>query len=341
VPLSNDFPPGPKKGDSEQFHAKLTVPFFIQRVAHVVESLSPEQSVAQYITILVSALKAQGIESTIITPETSNNLHESGISIAFLHSSASLRPARVHVRVHHESNADAQSYDGHIFLFENARLRAGVSGNAVWIPPASDIEAIAKRREPVTKQSMGLESAGSISATFGPLSNVSGREYLRVLAEIMTRFPRHYHLFAGIGNVRTIRPYLHSEGVLPRVRFLGPMNDIASVIPMIDVYLTPFPDADPRFVLDAMGMEKPVLVRRYATDSPLNSAAELVGIRELSASKEMEYIEIADRLLRNNSFRAEQGQATYDRFRAEFRPAKLGERYKTFLTSLADAGTVL
>ena len=195
--------------------------------------------------------------------------------------------------------------------------------------------------ESATRQSLGLGAAASVSATFGRLENAASREYLRVLAEIMTRFPNHFHLFAGTGNVRTIRPYLHSEGVLPRVRFLAPSNDVALLLQMIDVYLIRLPDADSRFVLEAMAASKPVVVRRFAADSPHNTSAELVGIPELSASKEMEYIEITDRLLRSSAFRAEQGEAVFDRFRVEFRPARLGERYKAFIASLESAGSVL
>src|SRR5262245_62800919 len=118
--------------------------------------------------MLDAALKAKGIESTVFTTEAANAINESGIAIAFFHANLPLRPARFHIRVHHESDADAQPYDAHVFLYENARLRAGVPGNAVWIPPASDIESIAQQREPATKQSMGPESASSIATPSGP-----------------------------------------------------------------------------------------------------------------------------------------------------------------------------
>jgi glycosyltransferase involved in cell wall biosynthesis len=80
-----------------------------------------------------------------------------------------------------------------------------------------------------------------------------------------------------------------------------------------------------------MGAGKPVVALRFPPDSSSNSAAELVGLRDLTAPGEADYIETVDRLLRNSDLRAQQGQMLRDRFRSEFRPARLGERYKQFI----------
>jgi glycosyltransferase involved in cell wall biosynthesis len=175
---------------------------------------------------------------------------------------------------------------------------------------------------------MGLDEASSVSATFGNLMHSAGPEYLRALSEIMKRFPNHVHLFAGPGSVKRIRSFLHSEGVLPRVRFLGNMNDAAPLLDMIDVYLAPFPDSVSTFILDAMGAGRPVVALR-------NAGAELVGVRELTAPGAADYIEIADRLLRNPSMRAERAEAALKRFQDEFSSPRLGERYSAFLARLA------
>jgi glycosyltransferase involved in cell wall biosynthesis len=270
-------------------------------------------------------------------------LRASGLAVAFFHSNlseqitarvASLRPATIQVNVNHDVEMDADLFDARIHVFDNAIQRTRFSAHAEWIPLASDIERRLQFSEPVTRQSMGLESATSVSATFGNLRNSSSREYLRVLSEVLKRFPKHFHLFAGAGNVRSIRPYLHSEGVLPRVRFLGQIADTAALLEMIDVYLASFPISEPDPILDAMGAGKPVAAFKYAPDSNYNSAAELVGARELTPSREADYIDVVDRLLRNPAMRAEQGRAMLDRFRAYFRPEKLGERYKAFLGNM-------
>jgi predicted O-linked N-acetylglucosamine transferase (SPINDLY family) len=229
---------------------------------------------------------------------------------------------------------DADIFDGRIHLFQNALERTRFSRPAEWIPMASDIEARLEMSEPVTRQSMGLESATTVSGTFGDLDKLAGTGYLRVLSEVLKRFPKHFHIFAGAGNVRGMRAYLHSESVLPRVRFLGQIGEVAPLLGMIDVYLASFPHAGGHSILEAMGAGKPVVVLKFPPDSPYNSGAELVGMRELIAPGEADYIEIADRLLRTPALRARQGQSVLDRFRAEFRPVRLGERYKAFIEKL-------
>jgi hypothetical protein len=355
----------------------------VRRVAHVIGCLIPSQSSTQYLKMLVSSLKRQGIESTIFTTESgaswffnaaaipqsqqleleaevksasvegdfveraqriADAIRKSGIPVAFFHSGleeqitarvAAMRPSPIQINVNHAGEMDADIFDGRIHLFQNGleRTRFG-SAPAEWIPPASDIESRLQMSEPVTRDAMGLQSAATVSATFGNLNKAAGPGYLRALSEILTRFSKHFHLFAGTGDVKAIRPHLHAQGVLPRVRFLGNLGDVAPLLNVVDVYLAPFPKPTCRSVLEAMGAGKPVVALRVSPDSQSNSAAELVGARELTAPGEANYIEIVDRLLRNSALREQQGQAMRDRFRSEFRPDRLGERYKQFLERL-------
>jgi Glycosyl transferases group 1 len=355
----------------------------VTRVAHVVECLLPGHAPTQYVKMLVSSLKKQGIQSTVFTTESAASwffnpsgvpqsqpveldadikvgsvegdflqraeraaeaIRSSGIRVAFFHGSlneqitarvAAMRPARVQINVNHGTEMDVDVFDGRIHLFQNAMERTRfLSEPAEWIPLASEVETRIQMSDPLSRQAMGLESATTLSATFGDLYKVAGSGYLRVLSEILKRFPKHFHLFAGAGNVRAVRSHLHSEGVLPRVRFLGHLSDVVPFLDVIDVYLASFPHSDQHSILEAMGAGKPVVVLRFPPDSPYNSGAELVGIRELIAPGEADFLEIADRLLRNPAFRAQLSQAVRDRFRGEFRPDRLGERYKAFVGRL-------
>jgi len=272
-------------------------------------------------------------------------IRASGIQVVYFHGTlmeqitarvACMRPARVQINVNHGTEMDVNVFDGRIHLFQNAMEHTNFGSDpAEWIPPASDIEMRMNMAEPLTRQAMGLESAGSISASFGNLSNLGGSGYLRAISEIMKRFPKHFHLFAGAGNVRAVRSHLHSEGVLPRVRFMGHVNDVTRLLDVTDIYLAPFPVSDPQSIIEAMGVGKPVVAMRFPSDHPSNAGAELVGIKDLIAPGEATYIEIADRLLRNSAFRDQQSRAVQARFRAEFRPERLGERYKEFLARCA------
>jgi hypothetical protein len=356
------------------------------RVAHIIGCLVPGEAPTQYIKMLASSLKVQGIRSTVFTTESvaswffnpagvprsqdvgidadvriasvegdfveragriAQDIRGTGINVAFFHGSladqinarvATLRPASVQINVNHDSEMDADLFDGRIHLFQNALQRTRFPDSAEWVPLASDIDQRLQMTEPVTRQSIGLESASTVSATFGNLQTVAGSGYLRVLSEIMMRFPKHFHLFAGEGNVRSIRARLHSEGVLPRVRFLGQQSDVAPLLSMTDIYLAPFPHSGDPSILAAMGAARPVVALRFPSDSNYNSGAEFVGVRELIAPGEADYIDIADRLLRTPAFRSAQGKAMVDRFRAEFRPERLGERYKAFIERFQFSG---
>jgi predicted O-linked N-acetylglucosamine transferase (SPINDLY family) len=268
-------------------------------------------------------------------------VRSSKIQAAFFHGDLSdqimariacMRPAPIQINVNYGTEMDLGVFAGRIHLTQNALERTRFSADpAEWLPITSDVETRLQMCDPLTRQAMGLESAGTISATFGKLERSSDRNYVRVLSEIMKRFPKHFHLFAGPGNIRAMRSQLHAEGVLPRVRFLGDVQDIAPLLKVVDVYLAAFPDSTAQSVLEALGAAKPVVALRFPSDSPYNSGAELVGLRELTAPGEANYIEIADRLLRNARLRAELGEAVHDRFRREFRPERLGERYNQFL----------
>jgi len=271
-------------------------------------------------------------------------IRASGIQVAFFHSSlaeqitarvAAMRPAPIQIHVNHGSEMAADLFDGFIHSFQSAMDRTQFSSHpAAWIPLASDIESRLQASRPVSRQGLGLERASTVSATFGDLQLVSGSGYLKVLAEILKRFPNHFHLFAGEGNVRAMRGLLHAEGVLPRVRFLGHVADVAQLMGAVDVYLAPFPHSNEHSILEAMGAGKPVVVMHPPAAPDSSFGAELVGFSELIASAEGNYIQIADRLLRNPAIRQKQGEALRNRFRAEFQVERIGERYVDFLKRL-------
>ena len=271
-------------------------------------------------------------------------VRQSGCDAAFYHASlaeqitarvASLHPASVQVNVNHGGEMAAALFDASIHLFHNALERTQFPDRQnTWIPLASDIEARLDATPPADRRGLGLAASGTVSATFGNLYKISGEDYLRTLTEILRRFPSHIHLFAGSGDVRPARSYLHRAEVLPQVRFLGHQSDVSHLLPLIDVYIASFPHSGGHSLLEAMGAGKPVVVLGYPSDSHYNSGAELVGLDELVAAGQEAFIEIADKLIRDADYRDAVSQAVQERFRREFRPEHLGRRYKDFLDGL-------
>ncbi len=269
------------------------------------------------------------------------SIRESGCQVAFFHANlaeqitarvAVRRPSPVQVSVNHDGEMDADLFDASIHLFRNSLERTRFPDRLNrWIPPASDIES---RLATVGSRMSDLGGATSISATFGKLPKTSRENCLDSLRSILERFPKHIHLFAGVQDVRAARGYLHRAGVLGQVRFLGHQSDVAHLLPQIDIYLATYPVVGCESILEAMGAGKPVVVLGNSPDSQDNSGAELVGLEEMIAPNETEFVEIAGRLIRDPDYRDAISQAVQLRFQQEFRPEALGRRYAEFLDEL-------
>ena len=188
------------------------------------------------------------------------------------------------------------------------------------------------------RHAMGLESAETVSATLGDLRNFTDPSYINALTGILQLFPKHYHLFAGPGDVKSLRTALHAEGVLPRVRFLGTMSDVVSVMAVTDLYLPPLRKSDDLSLMEAMGAGRPTAVLRNSTDPSRNSSADLLGIPELIAGSEAEFSEIAKHLLRSAEERERCSKLVLSRFRSQFALDLIGPRYLQFLSRIQQAG---
>jgi predicted O-linked N-acetylglucosamine transferase (SPINDLY family) len=266
------------------------------------------------------------------------------IDVAFYHNSlteqittrvAALRPARLQVNVNHAEEAAADLFDGFVHLFENGAQRTQFPFRP-WrhIPLISDIEERLACCTPVTRHALGLDSAQTVSATFGNLYKVSDLTYLQAVAKILKRFPAHSHIIAGSGDNANIKEFFRNVGLLPRILFLGHMPDIARLLGCIDLYLNSFPTSGGQSVLEPMAAAIPVVIRQYAEVSHRNVGAELAGLPDLIAANEDDYIRIAERLIEHPDLRRTYGDLLRQRFQANFRPARLAEQYMDFMKSL-------
>jgi glycosyltransferase involved in cell wall biosynthesis len=83
-----------------------------------------------------------------------------------------------------------------------------------------------------------------------------------------------------------------------------------------------------------MAAGKPVIALQQAADSEFNTAAELVGEKELTPSTPAEYLALADRLIRDATARSRLGDVMQKRFFMEFTPSRLADRYVEFVERL-------
>src|SRR5262249_51220906 len=134
-----------------------------------------------------------------------------GLPLVFFHSDfsdqiaarvAAFCPAPVQVNVAHENVMYSNLFDGFIHLSQNSLERSRfLSQPAKWIPPSSDIEERMQTVAFESQESLAIDSASTVSASFsGPTR--SQNMFVNVIVEILKRFPRHFHFFAGPADVR-------------------------------------------------------------------------------------------------------------------------------------------
>jgi hypothetical protein len=262
-------------------------------------------------------------------------LYHAGLEQQLTARVAAHRPAAVQVNVFEDAPIGAELFEGYISLTPEGLGRVQEGGvPSIWIPPSAEIGELQASRAPATRGQMGLESAGSISATFGDLRHAANAGYLQALGAVLHRFSKHFHLFAGSGNVRGLRSYLHEEGLLPRVRFLNPGTDLGSVMAVVDVYLASFPTTDIAQLLAAMAAGKPTVVMGYPRDSPFAAAAEILSIPELTAPNETAFAEITHRLIRDRETRDRLGGEVESRYVGAWHCSAVGARVLEFVRSL-------
>ncbi len=279
---------------------------------------------------------------TVVGPEEGNFLaraksvaaaiRDRDIDIAFYHCGpteqitvrvATLRPTPIQINVNHATEVDADIFDGFAHLFQNGMERSRFRHRpSRWIPLISDIEERLESCLHHTPDEFEMAGAETVSGTYGNLFKVSPA-YVRTLIRILARFPAHYHLFAGAGDSAPIQKPLHAAGLMSRVRFLGHVDDIAGLLNMTDVYLNTFPVSGGQSVLEPMAAATPVVILRHPEATHFNAGAELAGMEEVSANDEVEYVELAARLIAEPELRRQYGRRLQERFRSNFRPTDL------------------
>ena len=272
-------------------------------------------------------------------------IRDRDVDIAFYHCGpteqitvrvAAVRPTPIQINVNHATEVDADIFDGFAHLFQNGLERSRFRHRpSRWIPLISDIEERLNSCVPRKRGEFGMEDAETVSGTYGNLFKVSP-DYVQTLIQIMQKFPAHYHVFAGAGDPKPIQQSLDAAGLLPRVRFLGYMNDIANLLDMTDVYLNTFPVSGGQSVLEPMAAAKPVVILRHAEATHFNAGAELAGLEEVSANTEDGYVELAARLIADPALRRQYGERLQERFRVNFRPTDLGPKYVDFMKEVIE-----
>jgi glycosyltransferase involved in cell wall biosynthesis len=181
--------------------------------------------------------------------------------------------------------------------------------------------------------------AGFRVATVGRLESVKGLEYFLAAAAIIApRAPDMRFILAGDGPLRArLERQAHELKLADRVTFLGYRDNIAAVLPCLDVYVQPsLSEGLSNALLEAMAAGRPIV----ATDIGAN--AEAVRDRHsallVPAADARALADAVFELYRDRALAAALGRAARARARADFSLARAAERYVALYRVLAAGG---
>jgi len=176
-------------------------------------------------------------------------------------------------------------------------------------------------------------------ATVGRLDPVKGLEYfLNAAAIVAPRAPDMRFIVAGDGPLRArLEKQAHDLNLADRVTFLGYRDNIAAVLPCLDVYVQPsLSEGLSNALLEAMAAGRPIVA------TAIGANAEAVRDRHsallVPAADARALAEAMLELHRDRALAANLGRAARARAQADFGLARAAERYIALYRALAAGG---
>ena len=130
------------------------------------------------------------------------------------------------------------------------------------VPPGVDLQRFHPERRDAARASLGIDGNTRLIGTVGRLDPVKGQQFL---IGALARLEGDCTLvLAGEGSERTrLEDCARALGVTERCRFLGHRDDVADILPGLDVFALPsLNEGLPRAVLEAQAAGVPVVASR-------------------------------------------------------------------------------
>lgn len=195
---------------------------------------------------------------------------------------------------------------------------------------------------PLPRSSIGAPEDAVLLGTFGRLEKANTSTYLDAMSLILKSDRRAWLILAGrdgLEAMASLQRRFQAEGVLDRVRFLGPrQSDAPALNKTIDIYCDTYPWVGGQTLLDAMQGGRPIVAMLPAPDvnldptgmSSITSVATslLSGVLELArAGDAQDYARIALRYINDAELRARDGAAVYRKASLECNAFEKSKRY--------------
>jgi len=202
---------------------------------------------------------------------------------------------------------------------------------------------------PMARSSLGVPEDAILLGTFGRMEKCNTTPYLDALSLALKADARAWLVLAGrdaLGAVAAMSARFGAEGVLDRVRFLGPrQSDGPALVKTIDIYCDTYPWVGGQTLLDAMQGARPIVAMKPAADAALDptgissitsTAEALLGdLFELARPGDaQDYARIALRYIGDPALRARDGAAAYAKVKRDYDPFDKSARYASDLRAI-------
>lgn len=184
------------------------------------------------------------------------------------------------------------------------------------VPEGMDVED--PLGPPPQRSAYGIPDAAIVLATAGTeLDKTISTEFIDTMIDILRAHPHAVYLLIGDGELAEQKRKFEASGVGKRVGYAGRRRDLPGFLRMADIYIAEFPAAGPTGLLQAMTVERPVLVTRSATTGKPSPAIKFAG-EDCTVLGAAALIERVSKLIREPEFRQLCGIACRQRIANHF-----------------------
>ncbi|HUN28796.1 MAG TPA: glycosyltransferase [Alphaproteobacteria bacterium] len=202
---------------------------------------------------------------------------------------------------------------------------------------------------PLARSLLGVPEDAVLLGTFGRMEKANTSTYQDAMSMILKSDRRAWLLLAGrdgIDAVASLQRRFAAEGVLERVRFLGPrQSDAPALNKTVDIYCDTYPWVGGQTLLDAMQGGRPIVAMLPAPDADLDptgvssitsvATSLLSGVLELArAGDAADYARIALRYVADPELRARDGAAVYEKASRDCNAFEKSKRYAEDLRAI-------
>jgi glycosyltransferase involved in cell wall biosynthesis len=203
---------------------------------------------------------------------------------------------------------------------------------------------------PLARSYLGVPDEAVILATFGRMEKCNTETYLDALSLILRADRRAWLVLAGrdgLDAIASLQRRFQAEGVLDRVRYLGPRQaEAPALAKSVDIYCDTYPWVGGQSLLDAMQGGCPVVGMLPAEDAALDPTGMssitaggrslLSGVVELAkAGDAQDYARIALRYINDPDLRARDGKAIRELASRECNAFEKSKAYADDLRAIA------